>query len=196
MLQVGEKVPRAGNAFTRWFGRFMLRRLGVSIEGQLPNEPRFMILGVPHTSNWDFVIVLCVMLGYNLQVNWVGKQSMFKWPFGGLLRKLGGVAVDRGAGGFVEATVKALKQQDKLIFVIAPEGTRTATRHWKTGFHRIARGAGIPIVPGYLDYERKVLVFHPAITASDDVQADMRRIRSLYRNARPKHPERWIAPED
>lgn len=197
MQPLGDQIPRGGNAFTRWFGRFMLNRLGFSLEGELPNEPRFIILGVPHTSNWDFIIVLCVMFALNLQINWIGKKSMFKWPFGGLLKKLGGVPIDRAAaGGFVEATVEALKSTEKLIIVIAPEGTRSAAEQWKSGFHRIAHGAGIPIVPGYLDYERKVLGFHPAIMPSDDARDDTRRIRRLYHDARPKHPDRWHPPED
>lgn len=189
---LGDQIPRGGNAFTGWLGSFLLARLGFKLVGELPNEPRFIILGVPHTSNWDFIIVILVMLKLKLQINWIAKQSMFRWPFVGLLKKLGGVPIDRkAAGGVVEATVKALKTQDKLIIVLAPEGTRSAAPVWKTGFHRIAKGADVPVVLGNLDYKRKVLTFGPSMRAGEDAKADINWIRDHYINAEPKHAERW-----
>ena len=192
MLSVGDQVPRGGNAFTRWLGKWGLRRLGFRLEGELPNEPRFIILGIPHTSNWDFIIVMLVMMALNLQINWIAKESMFRFPFKRLLLKLGGVPINRAAaGGVVDATVKALKEAEKLIIVIAPEGTRSPAPEWKSGFHRIARGAGVPFVLGNLDYEKKILTLGPTMHPGDDAAADIRWIRSQYTNARPKHPERW-----
>lgn len=192
MKPLGDQIPRGGNALTRWLGSFLLARLGFKLAGELPNEPRFIILGVPHTSNWDFIIVMLVMLKLNLQINWIAKQSMFRWPFVGLLKKMGGVPIDRAAAGsVVEATVQALKSEERLIIVLAPEGTRSATPVWKTGFHRIAKGADVPIVLGNLDYKRKVLTLGPTMHAGEDTEADIKKIREHYIDAEPKHADRW-----
>ncbi|HEY6636010.1 MAG TPA: 1-acyl-sn-glycerol-3-phosphate acyltransferase, partial [Acidimicrobiia bacterium] len=119
----------------RWLSLRVMRALGWTIVGSLPDVPKFVIIGAPHTSNWDFFLFLGTIQHFGIRVKFLGKLSLFRWPFGWMFRKVGGIPVDRTRGGGIVAQVKqAFADADELILVIAPEGTRGAAPHWKSGF--------------------------------------------------------------
>jgi len=135
-----------------------LRLTGWTIEGELPaGAGKSVLIAAPHTSNWDLPYTLMVAFALRLNVYWMGKAQLFRMPFGGLMRWLGGIPVNRAqASHVVAASVAALQQAPGPVqLIVPPEGTRSKTRHWRTGFYYIALGAQVPIVMAYMDYERK-----------------------------------------
>ena len=182
------------NSVLHHLARVWLRLLGWRIVGTPPDVPRYVLIGAPHTSNWDFFYMLLVCFSLRLQVYWMGKNSLFPWPLGGLMRWLGGIPVDRSKpGGLVEETVAAFAREERLIVVIPPEGTRSRVRQWKTGFYRIAAGAGVPIALGYLDFRKKEAGLATLFTPSGDLDADMVKIRSFYSGVVGRNPEMFSA---
>lgn len=186
---LGEALPRRGNVFSRAVGTGILRAFGWRLEGTLPDVPKVLGIGAPHTSNWDFVFGIAAVLALGLRANWIGKHTLFRWPVGGLMRWLGGIPVDRThAQGLVEQAVAMFDSRDRLVLGIAPEGTRKKVERWKTGFYHIAHGAGVPILPFYWDYRRKVLGFGPPLVPSGDLDADLERIYAFYTRVHGRHP--------
>src|SRR5262245_31958000 len=142
------------------------QRVGLAIAAavgwhvDVPERPpaRCVIVGAPHTSNWDLVLTLLLMLAAGLRLRWIGKDTLFRGPFGWILRRLGGIPIDRRTTeNFVEQMVSAFRSEASLRIAISPEGTRGSAAFWRTGFYFIARGAGVPIVLGYADYPRRVV---------------------------------------
>jgi 1-acyl-sn-glycerol-3-phosphate acyltransferase len=173
------------------------RLAGWRIEGRLPASDRFVIIAAPHTSNWDAVILLVAARIYRLPLAWFVKDSWFVFPMGALMRRLGGIPIDRSARhGVVDQAIARLKQNEPLAIAVPPEGTRGKAPHWKTGFYHIARGAGVPIVLGYIDYGRKVAGIGPAFAPTGNLDADFAVFRDFYSKVQPKYPDRMgvIAP--
>ncbi len=175
----------------------MLRRLaalwfrlsGWKIRGDLPPVPKYVAVGAPHTSNWDFLVMLGVMTVKGVRVSFIGKHTLFRWPFEGLMRRLGGIPVRRDVReSVVEQMAAAFDAADELILVIAPEGTRGRSDHWKSGFYHIARQAGVPLLPGKIDYPAKLVTFGEPLTPTGDVPGDMDALRSFFAGARGKYP--------
>jgi 1-acyl-sn-glycerol-3-phosphate acyltransferase len=188
----GPAVPRRGNAFSQWLGRWWLGVLGWKLEGEFPDVHKAVMVAAPHTSNWDGAITLGVVLAMRLNIHWMGKDSMFRWPFGGLLRWMGGIPVDRRTGrGLVQTTIDKLNENPHYIVLISPEGTRSATREWKTGFYKIAHGAKVPIVLAYIDFARKVVGFGPLVQSSGDMEREMQNIRAFYNDKVARHAVRF-----
>lgn len=188
-LPLGDQVPTRGNRLSRALGRLAFRLSGWRLEGAIPNLPRFLIIAAPHTSNWDFLIGVCTLFAIGFRVSWLGKHTIFRWPARGILRWLGGIPVNRGRDqGHVDRAISAFREREKLILTIAPEGTRKKVPTWRTGFYRIALGAGVPIVPAWFDYRRKVVGFRDPIVPTGDLEADMVRIRAGYDGVTPRHP--------
>ena len=182
------------NSVLHHLARVWLRLLGWRIVGAPPAVPRYVLIGAPHTSNWDFFYMLLVCFSLRLQVYWMGKDSLFPWPVGGLMRWLGGIPVDRSKpGGLVQDTIDAFAREERLIVVIPPEGTRGKTRHWKTGFYFIAQQAGVPIVLAFVDYGRKVGGLGPLFEPTGDVEADMAAIKAFYAPIKGKNPAQFEA---
>ncbi|MBK7600513.1 MAG: 1-acyl-sn-glycerol-3-phosphate acyltransferase [Acidobacteria bacterium] len=140
-------------------------------------------------SGWDFPLMLAVAFGFDINVRWMGKDSLFRWPWG-LFRYCGGVPVDRSKKqNLVEQSIEQLKTHDRFVIAIAPEGTRKKSTHWKTGFYRIALGAGVPLNMAFLDYERKVAGLGPVLMPSGDIDADFEKIRAFYSTVTAKYPD-------
>jgi 1-acyl-sn-glycerol-3-phosphate acyltransferase len=159
----------------------VLRWLGWRMVGSLPDAPRFVIIAAPHTSNLDFIIGMSLVFAQSLDAKWIGKREIFRGPLGMFFRWLGGIPVDRSSPhGVVADAIAAFKARDRMILAVAPEGTRKAVERWKTGFHRIAAGAGVPIVCGFFDNARKLVGFGPAIMPGPDMDADIDRLRTWY----------------
>jgi 1-acyl-sn-glycerol-3-phosphate acyltransferase len=167
-----------------------LKTFGWRREGRLPDIPKFVMVAAPHTSNWDFPIFMAFMFSFKMKPSWLGKDSLFRWPFGGFFKFLGGIPITRSQPGDVVAqSVQAFKDRVKMVMVVAPEGTRKKVRHWKTGFYYIAHGANVPIVLSFLDYFRKTGGFGPTIMQTGNIEIDMKTIRDFYDKITAKIPD-------
>jgi 1-acyl-sn-glycerol-3-phosphate acyltransferase len=171
------------NTFFRWISIGFLRLSGWKVEGALSKDcARSVLIAAPHTSNWDLPYTLMVAFVLRLNVYWLGKATIFTPPFAGLMRWLGGVPVDRSqANNLVESAAKSIREAGTDIqLIVPPEGTRSKTRYWKTGFYYIALGAQVPIIMAYLDYPRKVGGLGPSFKPTGDIAQDMVTIKAFY----------------
>jgi 1-acyl-sn-glycerol-3-phosphate acyltransferase len=172
-----------------------LKVFGWRLEGRLPDVDKLVVIAAPHTSNWDLPVLLSLGFSLRTKACWLGKHSLFKWPFGFLFRWMGGIPVYRSAShNMVEQTVETFRNSEKLILAIPPEGTRSKVSHWKTGFYYIALGAEIPIAMGFIDYKRKVVGIGPTLYPAGDIEADMEVIRNFYANVTAKYPDKAGLP--
>ena len=159
---------------------------GWRIDGTLPPDKKFIIAGAPHTSNWDFAIFLGAVDQLGVRPSYLGKHSLFRWPLKRFMLDMGGIPVDRSKrANYVEQVVAEFARRDTLALVIAPEGTRHSDGRWKSGFYHIAMGAGVPIVPAWIDRGRRRAGIGPAIQPSGDYRADLKRLAEFYRAAWP-----------
>ena len=171
-----------------WF----LRLNGWTIEGQRPEHVRFVLIAAPHTSNWDFPYMLAFAAAFDIEISWLAKHSLFFPPVGWIMRALGGIPVVRHQNSNVVADMVAVfNSRSKLALAVPTEGTRSRVEHWKSGFYHIAREAGVPIVPSYLDYGQKQGGFGPALTPSGDISADMDFFREFYASSKGKFPDKF-----
>ena len=189
LLPMPPNAPRAkSGVFTRWLGRTLLRLGGWRMEGELPDTPKLIMLGVPHTSNWDGVWALAAKMALGLDVNIVAKRELFRWPLGIVLRRLGVIEIDRKAAhGVAQQISDRMHLGERFWLGIAPEGTRKRVEQWKPGFWKIAKAANVPVLPAYFHYPRKVLGMGPLFHLSDDMEADIARIRAWYAPIRGKY---------
>ena len=172
--------------------RAFLRATGWKPEGERPTAPRFVLIAAPHTSNWDLAYLLAFAEIYDLHISWMGKHQIFRWPFGGLFRTLGGIPIRRHErADRVGAMAKEFAERETFALVVPSEATRAWAPHWKSGFYQIARRAEVPIVMGFLDYRRRRGGFGPALRVTGDVKQDMDRIRSFYADKIGKYPEKF-----
>lgn len=188
--QLGEKLPRRGNRFSRALGLLFLGAIGWRVSGEVPNLSKFIIIGAPHTSNWDFILVMATAAVLNIHISWMAKHSLFRGPTGPFFRWLGGIPIDRRkAHGVVGEYVEAFGQRQHLLLCITPEGTRTKVREWKSGFYQIATKANVPILLAAFDYGKKQVRFGPMVTPSGDYEKDLAYIKSQYALVQGKYPE-------
>lgn len=182
VLPLPPNAPRvASNALARWFCLGLLRLGGWRMEGEFPDIPRLVLIGAPHSSNWDGIWGFTAKIAMGLDIRILGKHQLFWWPLGPLLRKLGVIAVNRDAAeGVTEQAAALITNADHFWFGLAPEGTRKPIPRFKPGFWKIAKGAGVPVLPAYFDYPRKVIGIGPPFDLGDDMNADIRRIQAWY----------------
>lgn len=174
----------------RALARLLLRLSGWRVEPDARLRPPAVLIGAPHTSNWDFVLLLGAMLVLRLDIRWMGKHSLFRFPFAGLMRWLGGIPIDRRqAHNRVADMVAAFAEDPNLILCITPEGTRKKVERWKTGFYRIAEGAGVPVLLTVIDAERKSLRLLDLFQPSGDLDRDLPQIQRYYIDFRGLRPE-------
>lgn len=184
---VGASIPRRRSAALRALGRAVLRLLGWRIEGEIPDVPKLVIAVAPHTSNWDFVVGAAVMFALDLQLSFLAKHTLFRGPFGPVMRWMGGIAVDRtGPHGVVGDAVAAFARTPRRVLAIAPQGTRSAGAPYKSGFLHIARGACVPVLYATLDYEARCLRLGPSFNPCEDIEADLERVEAFYAGVRGK----------
>ncbi|MBK7580473.1 MAG: 1-acyl-sn-glycerol-3-phosphate acyltransferase [Myxococcales bacterium] len=175
--------------------RAALRALGGwRFVGEIPEPRRAVCLATPHTDNMDGLLLVLLAKSVGMTIKWMVKDAWVKPPIGYLIRGVGGVPVDRTrANGMVGQMAEEFARLDDFYLAIPPEGTRGRTEYWKSGFYRIALEAGVPVVPGFLDYGKKEGGFGPALTMTGDVRADMDAIRAFYEQKKPtaRHPEKF-----
>ena len=158
----------------------------------IPATGKYMIIAAPHTSNWDFPIGMSLAIHMKLKAYFIGKHSLFKGPAGPVMRWLGGIPLDRSkANNMVEASIQAYENNDGMVFAIAPEGTRSWSPKWKTGFYHIAKGANVPIALAYFDFDKKIGGIGKSFIPSGDLEADMAIIEDFYANITGKNPENY-----
>lgn len=188
---IGDKLPRRNNRFMRWLGTTCLKLLGWRFEGDLPNIPKLLAIGAPHTSTWDVVIAVMAFFAIDVRLSFMAKHTLFWWPFGIFMRWVGAVPIERHKKiGVVEQTINQYEQRDQFVIALSPEGTRSKVSRLKTGFYHIAVGAKVPIVCVGIDFGRKTIIFNPIIMPSGNLEADLKAIRELFKNVTAKHPER------
>ncbi|MEW6292665.1 MAG: 1-acyl-sn-glycerol-3-phosphate acyltransferase [Pseudomonadota bacterium] len=170
--------------------RFILRRLGWTCLDIESRPQRAVLVAYPHTSNWDFPLGLLVRAALGLNIRWAGKDTLFRGLLGPLMRGLGGIPVNRREpAGQVERMAAELSAGPPFLLAIAPEGTRSLTPGWKSGFHRIARAAGVPIVAGTIDYGRRRIGLLATLEPGEDIDADLAALAEFYRDCRGLRPE-------
>jgi 1-acyl-sn-glycerol-3-phosphate acyltransferase len=156
------------------------------IDGAIPNLTKLVIIAAPHTSNWDFVGI-SAKLALGLRVTFLGKDSLFHFPLGWLMRRWGGIPVDRSAShDVVSGIVTEFARSDRLVLAVAPEGTRKRVDRWRTGFYHIAHGAGVPIVPVALNFGERAIQIGAPFTTTGDLEADILRLQRGFSDVRGK----------
>jgi 1-acyl-sn-glycerol-3-phosphate acyltransferase len=180
----------------RRIGGLVVRALGYRIEGEpAPSAPACVLVAAPHTSWLDFPLMLGIAWATGVEPGWMGKKELFRAPFGGVMRRLGGVAVDRDdPGSLVADMVERARSGSPFALVIAPEGTRGRADGWKSGFYRIAQDADVPIVLTYLDGPTRTGGYGPTFRPSGDLAADMEIVRAFYADKRGVVPDRASPP--
>lgn len=175
----------------KWLCSIYLKLIGWKIGSVLdPSIKKCVLVAAPHTSNYDYPIALATLYACGVRVRFLGKDSLFKFPLGILMRATGGIPVDRSKHtNMVETMINMFQQHDELILMIPAEGTRSFVKEWKSGFYHTAMGAKVPIVLGYLDYGKKVAGFGDLFYPTGDYQKDLLEIQTFYRQFKAKHPE-------
>jgi 1-acyl-sn-glycerol-3-phosphate acyltransferase len=177
------------NTLFRTVSLLLLKILGWKKSGMVPDVKKFVMIAAPHTSNWDFLYTIIIAFAFRQKIFWMGKEKIFKKPFAPIVRWMGGIPVNREkTSNLVDETIRQFNENDRLVVVVPPEGTRKKVSYWKTGFYWIAYGAGVPILLGYLDYKRKVGGFGPMFQPTGDIDADMVVIRDFYSHITGKKP--------
>lgn len=174
-------VPQSRKGFSRLLGTAWLRMTGWRLTGEFPDVPKAVIVVAPHSSNWDGFHGLSMKQVVGIDISFLAKKQLFWWPLGPILRAAGAVPIDRGASGdLVDQAVQQFAQHDRFWLGVAPEGTRKTVDRWKSGFWRIAHAAQVPIVTAYFHYPEKRAGIGPMFHTTDDMAADMTRIRAAY----------------
>jgi 1-acyl-sn-glycerol-3-phosphate acyltransferase len=169
---------------------WILKLLGWNVDPYLPDIKKYVIIAAPHTSNWDFPLGILAAKAIHLKAHWMGKDSLFRWwPLGWYFRAIGGTPVRRGRGlNYIQQMTDLFERSEELVLALAPEGTRSKTDHWKTGFYYIARAARVPTLMAYLDFGKKQVGVGYMLYPGDDIEADFNEIREFYKDIRGKHP--------
>ncbi|MBC8191291.1 MAG: lysophospholipid acyltransferase family protein [Candidatus Marinimicrobia bacterium] len=171
-------------------GKIWLKLTGWKYEGHLPTRGKYILICEPHTSNWDFIFLLAAMFMDRIKVSWLGKHTLFKKPFGGFMKWLGGIPIDRrSTHGVVEQIADHFAANENLMIALAPSGTRAKRDHWKSGFYHMAYSAQVPLLLGYVDFPTKTVGTGPLINLSGDIKKDMDMLREFYADIRGDHPE-------
>lgn len=174
----------------KWLAYRYWRLQGWSFHGEVPDRPKMVVIGAPHTTNWDFVLYLAALHYFKIKATYIGKHTLFRWPFGWFFRLFGGIPVDRSQpGGIVGEVARAFAAVNEMILVMAPEGTRSAAPSWKSGFVKIAEAANVPVVMASVEFSKKQLTIGPTIAYEDDTTEFMDLVRDFYADKQGLHKE-------
>ncbi|ANB19748.1 Acyltransferase family protein [Dokdonella koreensis DS-123] len=179
-----QHAPGPGRRLARW----LLERAGWRVTGTLPDLPKLVLIGAPHSSWWDGIWGLLAKVALGADIGFMVKRELFFFPLGTVLRRLGGIPIERSAThGIVDETAARFRRSERFWLGITPEGTRKRVTRWKTGFWHIARKAGVPILPIYFHYPDKTIGIGAPFVPSDDLDADLTRLRAFYAPWRGRH---------
>jgi len=186
-VRLGQEPP----GLRRWLATWILSRLGWTARIAWPDAARVVVIVYPHTSNWDFFLGYLARLSMGLPASWIGKHTIFRWPLGPLLRRMGGIPVDRAhTAGLLEALLREFERRPTMCLALAPEGTRTRLDHLKSGFYRLALQAKVPVGLAWLDFARREIVLETWLHLTGDEEVDLGRIRQAYQGKVGRHPEK------
>ena len=174
--------------------KFILKLFGWSVSVSAPDYPKSIICVAPHTSNWDFVLCELAITSVGRHAGFLMKDTWFRWPLGAFFRSIGGIAVPRrrlGTGSLTDFLIEKFRTSERLVVAITPEGTRSRTSDWHTGFLHIAREADVPLLLGAIDFADKRVLISRRFLLSGDIAADMAAIKRYYRPFKGKHPEKF-----
>lgn len=165
---------------------FILKIMGFSIQGNYPKDiKKLVVIAAPHTSYWDFPMGLLIRSKEKVKIKYVGKASLFKPPFGWIMKKLGGVPVDRSkSNNFVDSVIEVFNNKEELVICFAPEGTRKKVESFKSGFYHIAKGAEVPILPILFDFKNKEFRWLDVIYPSGDPEKEIKEIEELFKGVK------------
>lgn len=168
---------------------WLLARLGWRLEVAWPPAPKVVLIVYPHTSNWDFFLGYLARVAMGLPAAWIGKHTIFRWPVAGLLRRMGGIPVDRAhATGLIPALLREFERREAMCLALAPEGTRAYRDHLKSGFYRLALAARVPVGLAFIDYGARAVGIGGWLELTGDEATDLSRIREAYAGRRGRHP--------
>ena len=172
--------------------RFILKIFGWQAELAVQMEDKCVLVGAPHTTNWDFPLAILGMSAMGIKFNWVAKHTLFRWPLGFFMRLLGGISLDRrsGGAGFAIKAVETFHDLDRFVLAIAPEGTRNRTDYWKAGFYKIATKSNVPIALGYVDFRKKKIGIGKMFMPTGDRDKDFLVIKDFYIDKSGKYPQK------
>ena len=192
---LGPRNDRRGGFIWRLIGRLTLRLIGWRIAGGFPDREKFVVIGAPHSSNYDFIVAMATVLAIDLRIHILGKHTLFRGPLGPIMRWCDILPVDRrSAHGVVGECVAAINGAERMVIGVAPEGTRNPKpgAGWKTGFWHIARQAGVPIIPVALDYANRTMRIGEPVEPTDSMEADFALLSAFY--AGVQGARRQLAP--
>ncbi len=174
-----------------------LKARGWTVRNDVPQGlDKFVCIGAPHTSNWDFPVTLAIAASVDLDFYWVGKGSLFRGPMGPVMRRLGGIPVDRSRStNFVDQVAQVMRESERMALGIAPEGTRAKGEYWKSGFYHIARSAGVPIVCGYMDWTKREGGLGPVIDSSLSEEEVLEELEAFYAGLQGRRPDQFTPPK-
>lgn len=182
---------------TKAICKFIIKIWGWKVKNEFPEFDKCVIIGAPHTSNYDLVLSMIFFLSRGIKISFFIKKEVVKFPVAKLIKLLGGIPVDRKRkNNLIDEMADLYKNSKKLYLMIAPEGTRGKVRHWKRGFYYIAKVSNVPILLAYLDYKYKTMGFGPVFYPSDDIETDMIKIKQFYKSINPKFPEKFAISHD
>ncbi len=192
-MALKERQPSLMSRLVRKCLIWCYRSRGWTATGQVPEPRRFVLIAAPHTSNWDFLYFIGLTEELGIMPHFMAKKSLFRWPWKKFISDMGGVPIDRSVSqNYVQAMIDEFGKRSDFMLTIAPEGTRSAVRKWKTGFYQIALGAQVPMVVGMMDYAKKSGGLGPAIWPTGDFKADMAKVAALLASVTPRHPDRKV----
>ena len=190
LIQIPEKFRASHPILLQKIGKFFLTITGWKFKGDIPRSDRIILVAGPHTSNWDFLLALAFIFGLNLNVFWVGKHTLFKNGFSKIMRKLGGIPVDRASPELLMNEVSHIvKRQQGVIIAISPEGTRKKVERLKSGFLRIAKTTNSQILLAGIDFESKLIHLGKLFQPSGNTESDLLNVHNYFRQFKGKRPE-------
>ena len=190
LIQIPEKFRASHPILLQKIGIFFLTITGWKFKGDIPRSDRIILVAGPHTSNWDFLLALAFIFGLNLNVFWIGKHTLFKNGFSKIMRKLGGIPVDRASPELLMNEVSHIvKKQQGVIIAISPEGTRKKVERLKSGFLRIAKTTNSQILLAGIDFESKLIHLGKLFEPSGNTESDLLNVHNYFRQFKGKRPE-------
>lgn len=184
-----QATPTIENKLVRQSARSILTLFGWQVVGTLPDACKYVVIAAPHTSNWDFPLMILAAISLGVKPYWMVKDNAIRWPVAGIARWLGALPINRRSkNNMVEQVAQTFAQYERLIVIVPPEGTRKRTPRWKSGFYHIAVQANVPILLSFLDFGRKEAGIGPLFYPTGDFEADMREIERFYKDKTAKFP--------
>ena len=184
-------LPKQKLSWGRTLAKSLVKLAGWRTHVVPPRTSSYVMIGAPHTTNWDLLLALVLITVEGIPLRIMGKDTLFRWPTGIFMRAIGAIPVNRRENtSMVDQIAERFSQNPDLIIGLAPEGTRSKVRNWRSGFYYIALKAQVPIVMAYLDYANKVVGLGPSIIPTGDIDADFEIIREFYSQITGKYPHK------